>query len=213
MPNVPDTAPAPARRSTRTILLTVWGLALIAVFAAGALRSATPPAKPKAAPNAAAVEHGKYLVTIIGCNDCHTPLKMGPQGPEPDMTRMLSGHPEGMKMPLAPKLSPAEPWNWSGAATLTAFAGPWGVSYAANITSDRNTGIGGWSEDMFLKALKTGKHMGQGREILPPMPWHWFAQAKDQDLKDMYAYLQSVPPIKNHVPDAVVAPPPPPGKH
>src|SRR4051812_26973895 len=82
------------------------------------------------------VERGKYLVTIGGCNDCHTPLKMGPHGPEPDGSRRLSGHPEQMAMPPAPSL-PKGPWMWTGAATNTAFAGPWGVSYARNLTPDQ----------------------------------------------------------------------------
>src|SRR5262249_49480411 len=66
------------------------------------------------------VQRGRYLVTAIGCNDCHTPLKMTERGPEPDMSRMLSGHPSTMKMPHPPKLDGA--WGWAGAATNTAFA-------------------------------------------------------------------------------------------
>src|SRR5262252_5083427 len=73
------------------------------------------------------VERGKYLVSIIGCNDCHTPLKMGPRGPEPDMSRFLSGHPE--QMGALPTVAPRGPWLWAGAATNTAFSGPWGISY------------------------------------------------------------------------------------
>ena len=144
-------------------------------------------------------ERGKYLVTLMVCNDCHTPFKMGPKGPEPDMTRMLSGHPEQMKMPPPPK--PVGPWIVSIAATNTAFAGPWGVSYCPNLTPDKNTGLGIWTEDMFLKAMKTGKHMGTSREIQPPMPWPWIGKATDEDLKAIFAYLQSIPPIANHVPD------------
>ena len=85
--------------------------------------------------------------------------------------------------------------------TLTAFAGPWGVSYAANLTPDQNTGLGVWTEDMFVKALRTGKHMGTSRPIQPPMPWMWAGQATDDDLKAMFAYLKSIPPVVNHVPD------------
>src|SRR5215471_14970240 len=73
------------------------------------------------------VQRGRYLVTAIGCNDCHTPLKMTERGPEPDMTRMLSGHPSSLKMTRPPKLEPG-PWLFVGAATNTAFAGPWGVT-------------------------------------------------------------------------------------
>lgn len=147
------------------------------------------------------VERGKYLVTITGCNDCHTPLTMGPSGPAPDMSRMLSGHPAGMVMPPPPALKPDDPWNWSGAATLTAFAGPWGITYATNLTPDQNTGMGIWTEDMFVRAMRTGRHMGQSRPIMPPMPWNWYGKMTDEDLKAIYAYLRTVPPIENLVPD------------
>jgi len=149
------------------------------------------------------VERGKYLVSTIGCNDCHTPLKMGPKGPEPDMSRFLSGHPEEMGA-LKP-VAIGGPWMMVSAATGTAFSGPWGISYAANLTPDQNTGLGIWTEEMFVKALRTGRHMGVSREILPPMPWTSFRHASDEDLKSIYAYLRSITPIVNHVPD--VTPP------
>jgi len=142
---------------------------------------------------------GRYLVTIMGCNDCHTPYKMGKTGPEPDMTRMLSGHPENLKLAPPPKLEGG--WLMAGAATNTAWAGPWGVSYTSNLTPDQNTGIGIWTEDMFIKAMRTGKHMGTSRTILPPMPWPWYAKMRDEELKAVFAYLKSIPPIQNHVPD------------
>jgi mono/diheme cytochrome c family protein len=149
------------------------------------------------APSAA--ERGKYLVTILGCNDCHTPLQMGPNGPAPDMTRMLSGHPESMQLPPPPKLDAV--WMWAGTGTNTAFIGPWGTTYSANLTPDQNTGIGIWTEEMFLTALKSGKHMGTSREIQPPMPWRWYRNMTDEDLEAIYAYLKTVPAIANHVPD------------
>lgn len=146
------------------------------------------------------VERGKYLVTVGGCGDCHTPLKMGPNGmPEPDMSMMLAGHPEGLKMPPAPKVD--MPWMMVGAATATAYAGPWGVSYAINLTPDSVTGLGTWTEDIFINALRSGKHWGASRPIMPPMPWQNLARATDEDLKAMYAYLRSIPPIKNKAPD------------
>ncbi|HEY6051051.1 MAG TPA: c-type cytochrome [Thermoanaerobaculia bacterium] len=166
------------------------------LFCAAAAAAGQTQAKP--APGSA-VARGQYLVSIMSCNDCHTPFKMGAKGPEPDMTRMLSGSPETAKLPPPPP--PAGPWLWAGSADNTAFAGPWGVTYSANITPDKNTGIGIWTEDMFLKAMKTGKHMGTSREIQPPMPWPWIGKATDEDLKAIYAYLKSVPPISNHVPD------------
>jgi hypothetical protein len=149
--------------------------------------------------NLSRIERGRYLVTIAGCNDCHTPFKMTPTGPAPDMERMLSGHPEQMKLPPAPKAQ--GPWIWSGAATNTAFAGPWGVTFAANLTPDKNTGLGIWDEQMFIQAMRTGKHWGQGRPIQPPMPWPALAKMTDEDLKSVFAYLRSVPAVHNYVPE------------
>jgi mono/diheme cytochrome c family protein len=150
-----------------------------------------------------AVKRGKYLVTAMACNDCHTPFKMGPKGPEPDMTRMLSGHPAEVKLSPPPKFN--ADWQWGGTGTMTAFAGPWGVSFTANLTPDKETGLGNWTEEMFVTALRTGKHGGvaNGRPILPPMPWNWVAALNDADLKAIYAYLKSVPPIKNMVPSPI----------
>lgn len=163
-------------------------------------------AQPTTASQPDPVARGRYLVSIGGCNDCHTPLKMGPRGPEPDMSVMLSGHPESLVMPAPPAAS--GPWSWSAAATSTAFAGPWGVSYAINLTPDEETGIGLWNEQVFVNALKTGRHMGVGRPILPPMPWSSTAAMTDDDLKAVYAYLRTIAPRKNKVPEAVVAEPP-----
>src|SRR5262249_7346817 len=85
------------------------------------------------------IARASYLVTTLGCNDCHTPLHATAKGPEPDMARMLSGHPESLVVTRAPKLE--EPWAWAGTGTNTAFAGPWGISYAPNLTPDQNTGL------------------------------------------------------------------------
>ena len=168
-----------------------------------ALTAAPASADPKTAPSRG--ERGAYLVMTMGCNDCHTPLKMGENGPEPDMSRMLTGHPEGVVMPPAPQL-PAGPWLWVGAATNTAFAGPWGVSFTANLTPDPDTGLGKWTEKMFIDTLRTGRHQGIGRPVLPPMPWPVYGKATDDDLKAIYAYLRSLPPVKNHVPQPIDPP-------
>jgi hypothetical protein len=117
------------------------------------------------------------------------------------MTRMLSGHPEGAKLGRPPALSGA--WMFAGSDTFTAWYGPWGISYTANLTPDQNTGIGIWTEDMFLRALREGRHMGTSRAILPPMPWPVYRNMTDDDLKAIFAYLKSVPPIHNRVPDPV----------
>lgn len=147
------------------------------------------------------IARGKYLVAYGDCNGCHTPLKMGPKGPEPDMTRMLSGHPEKAVLPPPPKLT-GSPW-FAATAGMTAWAGPWGISYAANLTPDLNTGMGIWTEEMFIRAMRDGKHMGYGRPILPPMPWHSIRTLSDGDLKAIFAYLRTVPPVANRVPQPV----------
>ena len=144
-------------------------------------------------------QRGEYLVRITGCSDCHTPLAMGERGPAPDMSRFMSGHPEQMKMPPAP--AGAGPWIGAGSATNTAWSGPWGVSYAYNITSDPETGMGSWTEQQFIQAMRTGKHLGQGRPIMPPMPWRSIGAMTDEDLKAVFAFLKTVPPIKNKVPE------------
>ncbi|MCC7014791.1 MAG: diheme cytochrome c-553 [Planctomycetes bacterium] len=149
--------------------------------------------------HARSVERGRYLVTAMGCNDCHTPLKLGPNGPEPDMTRMLSGHPAEMALPPAPGL-PEGPWNTVAAGTLTAWNGPWGTSFTANLTPDPETGIGRWKEADFAATVRTGRHLGRGRNLLPPMPYQNVAALTDADLHDVFTYLQSIPAIANRVP-------------
>lgn len=158
-----------------------------------------PPQSKAEAPPPTPVERGRYLVTILTCNDCHTPLEVGPRGPQPDMKRLLSGHPETLQQ-LSPP-APVGPWTWMAAATNTAFAGPWGISYASNLTPDPNTGLGVWTEEMFLKAMRTGRHMGTSRPIQPPMPWPSYAHMTDDDLKAVFAYLRSVPALANRVPE------------
>jgi mono/diheme cytochrome c family protein len=146
------------------------------------------------------VARGKYLVNTSGCHDCHTPFKLGPNGPEPDMSRMLSGHPEALLMPPAPTL-PAGPWLITSSATNTAHAGPWGVSFTANLTPDADTGLGQWTLKDFMSTIRTGRHMGRGRPVLPPMPIPVYNNFTDADLEAVYAYLRTVPPIKNRVPE------------
>ena len=149
---------------------------------------------------AANLARGKYLVTIMGCNDCHTPWTMGPDGPHPDMARMLSGHPESLEMPPRPEL-PEGPWAVVTSATFTAWSGPWGVSYTANLTPDDETGLGRWTFQNFKDTIRTGRRMGRGRPILPPMPIPMHRHLTDEDLEAIFAYLQSIPAVSNRVPE------------
>lgn len=143
------------------------------------------------------IARGGYLVRAMGCADCHTPMTMGPQGPVPDFARGLSGHPQGMALPPAPAAQ--GPWGWGGALSKTAFWGPWGTSYASNLTPHAS-GLGGWTEAEFIGSMRNGKHRGSGRPVAPPMPWPAFSQLNDADLKAMFAYLMAQPAVSNEVP-------------
>lgn len=168
-------------------------------LAAIALAALAPVTSQAATAGADELARGGYLVNGFGCGDCHTPLKEGAKGPEPDLARGLSGHPQGMALPPAPKAQ--GPWLWGGAATNTAFHGPWGVSYAANLTPDARTGIGSWTAEQFIAAMKTGRHVGAGRPIAPPMPWRALGTLTEADLRAMFAYLKSRPAVPNAVPE------------
>lgn len=149
---------------------------------------------------AAQVKRGEYLVTIGGCNDCHTPWIMGKEGhPVPDMSRALSGHPKQFRIEKQARLE-GDRWGYAGAATNTAFSGPWGVSFAANLTPDRNTGIGIWTPEIFRNTIRNGRHWGVARPLLPPMPWFNYSKMTDDDLNAVFAYLRTLKPIDNEVP-------------
>ncbi len=146
------------------------------------------------------VKQGEYLVTIMGCNDCHSPKTVGPLGSQIIPELLLSGYPSDR--PLLKVETGAFKKGWvllNG--DLTSAAGPWGVSFAANLTSDP-TGIGSWTEDNFKRALKEGKYKGMpgGRTLLPPMPWFNYANISDEDVSAIFAYLKSTNPVRNVVP-------------
>lgn len=188
--------------STSQLARGAFAAAVIAVSAYAWLGEPAPALSATSEAKAAGdkVARGKYLVTVAGCNDCHTPWKMGPAGPEPDMSRMLSGHPEGIELPPAPTLPPG-PWIVSVAATNTAWSGPWGVSYTANLTPDPETGLGKWTLRNFIDTLRTGRHMGRGRAVLPPMPIQMYKNFTDQDMDAIFSYLRTIPVVQNRVPE------------
>jgi hypothetical protein len=146
------------------------------------------------------IKRGMYLTTIGACHDCHSPKIMTPLGPEPDPARLLSGHPMDEKIPPT---TIQQDWILFS-ANLTAFVGPWGVSYSANLTPD-DTGIGTWSFEQFKTAIRKGKYKGLegSRDLLPPMPWQMYRNFTDDDLKAVFAYLKSLKPINNLVPSPI----------
>ena len=115
------------------------------------------------------IERGKYLVTLAGCNDCHTP---GYFFGKPDPTRYLGGSDVAFEIP-----------------GLGAFAG-------ANITPDKETGIGNWTIEQIVTALQTGSRP-DGRVLAPIMPWRSFADLSKADATAIAAYLKSIPPVKH----------------
>jgi len=187
------------KNPTRLALLALAAVPVTLLVAGGSTLKPGTKAKPL-------IKRGEYLVRSGGCSDCHTPKRMTERGPEDDLNRFLSGHPGDSSLPAPPNLPPG-PWS-AATAGMTAWTGPWGISYAANLTPDVNTGLGIWTEEMFFKAMRTGKHYGASREILPPMPWQNLSKLTDDDLRAVFAYLRSIPPVRNRVPEPV-----PPGGH
>ena len=174
----------------------------------------------------AMIELGRSIVATSACPDCHTPKTPGggmeavearecvfaiPGGcmVQFDESRWLAGHPEEVEIPdsIPAEIDPADPNGWGASPNnqFTAWGGPWGISIAPNLTPDMETGIGSWTEQMFMDAMRDGKHQGEagGRDILPPMPWFVYGAKSDRELRGMYAYLMSIPPVSNSVPEPV----------
>jgi mono/diheme cytochrome c family protein len=153
------------------------------------------------------VARGKMLVLTSGCNDCHTPWHVDAAlgVPVPDWSRMLSGHPEGASDPQG-ELGPGD--NALMGPTFTSFKLPFGTVYAINLTPDIDTGTGAWTEKMFLDVFRKGRHLGgDGRPVYPPMPWDYYRRMPESDLKAIFAYLRSIPPLRN-MPATEKVPPP-----
>jgi mono/diheme cytochrome c family protein len=186
-----------------TLIAALAGVAILLMLAYAISEPTTKQA------SAEQIKHGGYLVNSGGCYDCHSPKIFTAKGPIPDTTRSLSGAPPLAKIPEIPAGILA-PDKWGALCTndMTTWAGPWGVSFAANLTPDNLTGIGAWTDVAFIATMRTGKHLGAGRDILPPMPWPAISQLHDSDLKAIFAYLKSLKPIQNQVQEPV----PPSGK-
>jgi len=153
---------------------TVLFSALATLIAMAAMLSCATTAQ-QAAPamtQADKLARGEYLVTIMACNDCHTP---GTFYGAPDWDRRLSGSELG-------------------------WVGPWGTSFARNLTPDPETGLGGWSEADIVKTIRTGQR-ADGSEVLPPMPWQMYTNLTDDDAYSIAGYLKSLPAVSHKVPD------------
>jgi hypothetical protein len=198
-----------SRRHLFRVTLVVSGLSLALLGAATAKPAKEAKGKGKDAKAAEdPVARGRYLVSFAGCNDCHTPWVFNKElgMPVPDHTRFLSGHPAGGPEPTA-KVDPKTDLAFIG-ATFTAFKLPFGMVYSANLTPDKETGIGNWTEEMFVGVFRKGLHMGvEGRPVLPPMPWQEYRNMTDDDLKAVFAFLKTIPAIHNPIADPKVPKP------
>lgn len=146
------------------------------------------------------VKRGEYLVSSIGCDDCHSPKRFGPNGPEIIPELRLSGYPADRPQ-QKPEMNALKQGWMLFAPDLTSAVGPWGVSFSANLTPDE-TGLGNWTEQNFLTAIRHGKSKGleNNRNLLPPMPWMEYKNLTDEDLKSVFAYLKTLPAVHNVVP-------------
>ena len=200
------------RRPLRPALLAVAAAAAFAWAAASALADGDGAAAPTtttgqplvkggtAGPGAAGgdpIARGKFLNQVLGCAECHTPR--GRDG-KPDMAYFMAGHRAADPAPAWDAAQEAKGIGMLVSSSGTAYAGPWGVTYARNLTPDPTTGIGKWNEDAFVYVLREGT-------LKPPMPNLLYGNLSDDDLKAIFAYLQSVPPVKNLVPFRKLAPP------
>ncbi len=152
------------------------------------------------------VHRGEQLVRLGGCGDCHTPMAFDPKlgMPVPQRHLALSGHPEGAP---APSGQPQAGDQAVIGASFTSFKAPFGVVYASNLTPDPETGLGSWTREEFIATMRSGHRKGTGRVLLPPMPWQNLSNQPEADLNAMFAYLQSLAPIKNRVPQPEVPEP------
>lgn len=191
------------RREKLVVVAALLVASIAVIVAASASRPVAPPAQPVKMTRAEQVARGKYLVTIGGCHDCHTPWTVQADGnPGPDMTRALSGHPQDFPIPEPVELN-TDRFAVAIAPMNTAYSGPWGVSFAANLTPDVETGTGIWTFDIFKNTIRNGRHWGVARPLLPPMPWFNYREMTDEDLGAVFAYLRTLKPVRNQVPEPV----------
>ncbi len=152
------------------------------------------------------IERAKLLVSEYGCISCHTPKIETSVGFIPDPNRLLSGHSQSDEdLPNIPEgLIGDKLWAGIYSKSLTAWAGPWGIRFAANLTPHKETGIGNWSKQNFISTIRLGIHTTSlARELVPAMPWRDISKLGDDDLGAIYSYLMSLRPVNNKVPEPV----------
>ena len=158
--------------------------------------------------NETQIKRGMQLVNEGRCNDCHTPTIESSEGPVPDESRKLSGHPSDLVRPEIPSVDHnSKEWlDFVETLDSTVWVGEWGMTFSANLTPDPATGIGKWDEKVFVEIMKSGQHVNLKRGIKPPMPWQDYAKLSDEDLISIFAYLSTLKPVSNAVPKPVALP-------
>jgi cytochrome c553 len=152
------------------------------------------------------IETGKALVEQWKCNFCHSPEIAGTEGPMPDPARLLSGHPQGEAIPDMSDMIITSPEYMEFLDNLdtTVWATDNRIVFSSNLTPDNETGIGTWNETTFIETIRQGQHAGLGRRLKYPMPWQELAELDDAQLVAIFAYLSSVKPVSNKVPESIV---------
>lgn len=187
-------------KNSLLLFLLVASVATVFLIACQGSAAGSKKEKPVVVSKDSLINRGSYLVYTMLCDDCHSPKRMGPKGPEIIPELRLSGARHDTKLPPLDVADIKKGWTLFN-EDFTSIAGAWGVSFAGNLTSDE-TGIGNWTEEQFKKAITKGKYKGldNSRELLPPMPWPQFSILKDEDIKAIYTYLKSTNPVRNVVP-------------
>jgi len=151
------------------------------------------------------IERGKMLVELGGCSQCHTPKIKTPLGYKPDKDRFLSGFPQDQELPDLPyaEIVAGETEKTFYTTDATVWVGRWGVSFAANLTPDPETGIGNWNENDFINIFRQKRHFGQDSQVSSPMPLNVYSQLGFFELRSIFVYLQTIPPVSNDVPTRI----------
>jgi len=151
------------------------------------------------------IERGKRLVELGGCSQCHTPKIKTPLGYKPDKDRFLSGFPQDQELPDLPyaEIVAGETEKTFYTTDATVWVGRWGISFASNLTPDPETGIGNWNEDEFINIFRQKRHFGQDSQISSPMPLNAYSQLGFFELRSIFVYLQTIPPVSNDVPTRI----------
>lgn len=147
-------------------------------------------------------QRGAYLWSIANCMECHSPRDAAGHFIP---TMLMAGHPAKAPLPAWDDSMLTENVGWVAGPTGTAFAGPWGVSVAPNLTPDKETGIGAMTPEQMIRSFRDGKHWKENRPILRPMPVQNYAGMSDEDVRAIHAFLMSLPAVRNAAPASVPA--------